>query len=89
MHGKVVRIAVREDEVRSLAVVLSRTDVVTAGGVDHREAFEFIVHLGVALQEVVGRLFSLVEAPRVEKVDRAIRCLVEAVVIGVNGRVYL
>jgi len=72
---------VREDEVRSLAVVLGRTDAVATGGLDHRQAFEPIVHLRVALQEVVGRLFCFVESPRVEEVDRAIRRLVEAIVL--------
>ena len=78
----------RVDEVGRLAVVLRGARTVAAGGGDHRQAFEAIVHVGIVLEEVLGGVFGLVEAARVNQVDDDVRRLVEAVILGTDRRVW-
>jgi hypothetical protein len=49
VHGQVVRIAVPQDEVCRLTVVLGRTDAVAASGVDVGGAFRPLRSLGMQL----------------------------------------
>ena len=75
----------RVDEVGRFAVVLRCPRAITAGGGDHRQAFEAIVHLGIALEEILGGVFGLVEAARVDQVDDDVRRLIETVILGADG----
>jgi hypothetical protein len=72
------------DEVRGLAVVLSRPRPVATGRGHHRDPFEPVVHVGIAGEEVLCRLFGLIETARIDEIDHRVGRLVEAVVLEDN-----